>query len=245
MTSSPLPSSPLDVLFIGAHPDDIELYAGATAVLLQREGLAVGFLDLTRGECSTRGTPEQRKKEAAASANVLKIAGRWNLGLPDAKVQNTPEHRLSLVSKLRQLQPRIVVTHWPGDRHPDHNAAHELVKDCIHLSYVSGFKADFPRHKIEKSYWFPGYNIGMEPTPSFVVDITQTFDQKMKALQCYKTQFAVSDFEGESTTISSPQFLKWIEGRARCYGNMIGVDYGEPFISIPPLAPANPVIFFK
>ncbi|GAB4317108.1 MAG: bacillithiol biosynthesis deacetylase BshB1 [Candidatus Sumerlaeia bacterium] len=234
----------LDLLVIGAHPDDAELYAGGTIALLAALGRRVGVLDLTRGERATRGSAAERAEEAAAAAQVLGLAGRWNLGLPDAGVLNNEEQRLRLVGQVRALRPRLIVSHWPQDRHPDHNQAHAMVADVLHLANVGGLQTEAGRFRPSGAFWFPGYCPGGDPPPTFIVDISDFFERKIQALRCYRSQLAVSDFKGEPTMISSPAFLQWIEARARFYGHRIGVEFGEPFVAAAPLATRDPLSLF-
>lgn len=238
----------LDMLVIAAHPDDAELYCGGTIARLAAAGRRVGILDLTRGELGTRGTPQERASEAAEASKILGLAGRWNLELPDGGVFNNDTQRFKLTARIRALRPRVVVSHWPGDRHPDHNQAHELVRDALHLAYVGGLKTEHERHRIAGALWFPGYLPGGDPPPTIVTDISDSFPVKMQAIRCYKSQFAVAPDINQGaapTLISSPEFLRWIEARARVYGQMIQAEYGEPFLAHGPLSIDDPASLFR
>lgn len=187
-TDRPL-EAPLDVLAIGAHPDDAELFAGGTLALEAKAGRRVGVLALTRGEMATRGTVAGRAEEFAASARTLGLAAHAALGLPDGGLADTLEQRLAVARVLRAWRPRVLLTHAPGDRHPDHDAAHALVRAAAFLANVGGAPVEGARHEVERLWFFVGNPSGAAPHPTVVVDTTSTHALKLAALRCYATQF--------------------------------------------------------
>lgn len=220
----------LDIMAIAAHPDDVELAVGGTLIQSVNQGLQVGVLDLTRGELGTRGSIELRAREAEAAAEILGLSVRENLGLPDGGI--TLDGLQSLVGVIRRWRPRIVMTHPFECRHPDHTAAHHLVRNaCFYAGLVKlNPNADMPP-------WRPRHLLYFAEVRSFdamfVVDVTGTWERRTEALRCYGSQLhdpAYKEFSNEAETyISGPGFFEWIEARARTYGQLIGCTYGEPF----------------
>ena len=220
--------SPLDVLAVGAHPDDVELAAGGTLCLLARRGYLVAALDLTEGELGSRGTVASRRIEAQAAAELLGLAAREQLGLPDGNITADSISRERLVRVLRRLRPHIVLTHPTDCRHPDHADAAKLVlKAC----FYSGLR------KVDTGQepWRPQHVVHFEEVlpfkPTLVVDVTDTWEQRTQAVQAYASQFynpAYTTDEPE-TFVSNHGFFQWIEARARTHGFAIGATYGEAF----------------
>lgn len=223
--------APLDLLAVGAHPDDVELFAGGTLALLAARGRRVGILALTRGECGTRGTPETREQESEKAAKILNVSCRETLDLGDGRLENSHENRIEVVGALRRLAPIVVLTHSAEERHPDHGRAHRLVRDACFLANVGGFEAEGERHQVAELAYFFGHEAGAMPRPDWIVDITETYEARLRAVQAYSTQFHAPDdrTEGPSTYISSSDFAEVTEARARHWGHVIGARYGEPF----------------
>jgi bacillithiol biosynthesis deacetylase BshB1 len=226
----------LDVLAFAAHPDDVELCAGGTLALLASKGYKTGIVDLTRGEMGTRGTPEGRMEEAATAGRILELSVRENLGIPDGGIENTSDHRRRVIETLRRHRPHIVLLNAPEDRHPDHPAAARLVADaCFYAglqrieTVVDGRSQEpwRPHHMLHYIQWF-------ELEPTFIVDVSETWAQRMEAIRAYRSQVSTPDYEAgpdePETFISNPAFFAWIEARARACGYRIGAEYGEPFI---------------
>lgn len=224
----------LDLLVVGAHPDDAELGAGGTLALLARRGLRTGILDLTRGELGTRGTVEERAAEAQAAASLLGVAVRENAGLPDGGIANTPEQRATVIAILRRLRPRVLIVPAAPDRHPDHTAANALVTEANFLAGLAKIPGGAP-HRAAQVLSFHAY-AQQETTPSIVQDISASFDTKRAALEAYKSQFHNPEYRGGETFVSSPAFWEGITVRAAYWGQRIGVQYGEPFYAQGPLA---------
>lgn len=223
----------LDILIFAAHPDDAELGMGGTISKLGAEGKSVGIIDFTEAELSSNGTVDSRKEETAEASKVLNIYVRENLKIPDGKVKVNDEVVSSVIKLLRKYRPGVVFAPYFNDRHPDHIGASKIVKEAAFFSglkkietVLDGEKQQI--HRPDKLYYFMQT---YEFTPSFVVDISNHFETKMKAVRAYKSQFYNPDGEGEPTFISDPKFIKYLEARARYYGFQIRKEYGEPFFS--------------
>lgn len=218
----------LDALFFGAHPDDVELTCGGTVLKLVNDGKKVGIIDLTKGELSTRGNLTTRKKETDAASKVMGIEVRENAGLKDGEIKNDAASRKIIINLIRKYQPKIIFAPYPDDRHPDHINAGNLINDSF---FYSGLKKIFTKVNIpfraNKLYFYPQhYDIPV----SFVIDISKFYNKKLEALKCYGTQFFSGKKEkGEETYISTENFMKYTEAKARFYGFKIGAEFGEPF----------------
>ncbi|WP_228350645.1 bacillithiol biosynthesis deacetylase BshB1 [Rhodocaloribacter litoris] len=227
----------LDVLALAAHPDDVELCAGGTICRLTRQGYRVGIVDFTRGELGSRGTPEGRLEEARAAAGILGLAVRENLGLPDGNIAPTPENRERVIRVLRRYRPHILLVNPPVCRHPDHGAAARL---AIEAAFYAGLRKIVTREDdgTAQEPWRPHhilhYMQAVPFEPTFVVDVSDVWEQRTRALQAFRSQFFNPDYEpaGDEpeTFVSNPEFFRWIEARARTYGYQIGATYGEPFL---------------
>jgi bacillithiol biosynthesis deacetylase BshB1 len=227
-------SSPLQILAIGAHPDDVEISCGGTLALAARQGYSVGILDLTRGELSTNGTVEERAAEAAEAAALLGVPERRSAGLPDGGIDPLdPAQVRSVVRILRALRPSILLTHAPMDRHPDHVEAARIVDRAWYLAGLRRFdpEEESPPHRAEGRYQFAS-RIGFQPT--FVVDVTPTWEEKRRAILAHRSQVS-RDTASRATPLNNPEFLTRIEARARHFGSQIGVLYGEPFRATEPI----------
>lgn len=269
----------LDVLVIAAHPDDAELCCAGTIAALTQSGRKVGVLDLTRGEMGTRGTPELRIREAEIAAEILGLSARVNAGLPDCGLENTPDHRETIIRYVRHFRPEICFINAPDDRHPDHRNAARLTLDALFYSGLNklktaGFsqgegdmrvashsqmtddvtpleqmpgglgpddtlsKDSSPARKITSSLqepWRPHHILHFMQhwpfAPTFVFDISETMDVKEKAIKAFASQFDADNNKKEPQTyVSSGRFFESLKGRAREYGQQIGVTFGEPFL---------------
>jgi bacillithiol biosynthesis deacetylase BshB1 len=219
-----------DIVGICAHPDDAELVMGGTVALETRRGRRVAFLDLTRGESGSRGTPQQREKEAAEAARILGVAHRESLGLPDGGLSPTPEQKDKLIEALRRLRPRVVIAqHW-DQRHPDHAAASRIVYEASFLAGLKNYKPALgPAFRPFKILFTPGVTEPAEIPPTFVVDITAAWDTKMKAIRAFASQFTPEP--GETVALPFDRFQHAVEVAARRQGQRIGVDFGEAFVT--------------
>lgn len=223
----------LDALIFAAHPDDAEIGMGGTIAKLTKNNFKVGIIDLTRGELGTRGTEATRQKEAFQAAIILKAAIRDNLHIPDGKVITTRENMLKVVMSIRKYKPSVIFAPYKNDRHPDHIATSELVKQAYFYSGVNKIKT-FDKDSMQQSfrpkklyYYMQAYQF----EPSFIVDISDTFEIKMNAIKAFETQFYNPKQTDPETFISSPEFLKYIESRSQIYGFKINKKYGEPFFT--------------
>ncbi len=224
----------LDLLALAAHPDDAELGCGGTLIRHIKAGLKVGVVDLTRGELGTRGTPQQRAEEATASAKVMGLAVRANLGLPDGFFQNSEAHQLKVVTAIRTYRPDIVLANAVYDRHPDHAKGADIAYTSCFLAGLAKVVTHDAEGKPQEP-WRPKalyhYIQSQFIQPDFVVDISDTWEQKMESIRAYKSQFFDPSSKEPVTYISTPEFLRMLESRAIEMGHAIGVKYGEGFVT--------------
>ena len=216
----------LDILFFGAHPDDVELGCGGTVIKHVQQKFSVGIIDLTRGELGTRGTAEKRDKETLQSNKVLGIQLRENMNFKDGFFKDDEEHKLALIRKIRKYQPEIIITNAPSDRHPDHSRASQIT---IEASFLSGLK----KIETDQHIWRPKaiyHYIQFNHLPAdIVVNISKQFDLKMEAVVSYTTQFYNPDSKEPETIISKKEFLDLVLNRSSDLGRFISVDYAEGF----------------
>jgi bacillithiol biosynthesis deacetylase BshB1 len=220
---------PVDALAIGAHPDDIELVVGGTLLKLASIGYKTAVLDMARGEGGTRGTPETRAAEAAASAQTLGLTARENLALPDSHIWCDEDSRLRMVRALRRFRPKVIFTHYWEDPHPDHAHTAQIVREACYVAGLAKFDAQSGQARYRPSaiahFMFP-----RTVPPTFVVDITPFADQKMAAIRCFKSQLYDPASKEPETNISAKSFIDRVEARQRFYGTLINVEHGEAFI---------------
>lgn len=228
--SSPAETDRLDVLAIGAHPDDVELFCGGTLARLAEQGRRVGIAHLTRGECGTRGSAEIRAEEAAEAARLLGAVQTTILDLGDGRLADDDRRRRAVVELLRQARPSVVLTHLDDERHPDHAATQRLVTSAAFLAHVGGYEAGGQRHRTGAVVFFHGHERRTPPAIDWIVDISGTFPKKRAALGAYGTQFNARPGDAAPPThISSPAFWTQIEVTARRLGALIGAEFGEAF----------------
>ncbi len=221
----------LDILAIGAHPDDVEMSCGATLAKEIDLGKKVGILDLTRGELGTRGTPEIREKEAAAAAEILGVEVRENLQLDDGFFKDDKASQLAVIEILRKYQPEIVFANAVDDRHIDHGRAASLVRNACFLSGLRKITTTLDGK--EQKPWRPKhlyyYIQWKELEPDFVIDVTGYLDLKMKSVLAYKSQFYDKDSKEPETPISSKNATDSLRYRNQNLGRLIGTEAGEGF----------------
>ena len=221
----------LDILAIGAHPDDVELSCSATLAKEIDRGKKVGILDLTKGELGTRGTAEIREKEAKAAAEILGVAVRENLEFSDGFFVNNVAHQLEIIKVLRRYKPEIVLCNAVDDRHIDHGKGAQLVADACFLSGLRKIETIYNQNSQEA--WRPKnvfhYIQWKNLTPDVVVDVTGFMDKKLASVKAYGSQFFDENSEEPETPISSSNFLESITYRAKDLGRLIGAEYGEGF----------------
>jgi bacillithiol biosynthesis deacetylase BshB1 len=219
--------SPVDVLAFGPHPDDIEIGMGATVAHHVARGLSVGLCDLTGGEMGSNGTPDERIAESEAARRVLGAAWRVNLGLPDRQLRDTPEQVLPIVELIRAARPSVIaLPHW-ADRHPDHGAASTLVTSATFSAGLRRFRAKGDAWKAD---WLVYYFINTAGDPSFVVDVSDHYDVKQRALDCHVSQFTPGGADATLTRLTSPLFRQLIESRDAQFGALAGVRWAEGFV---------------
>jgi len=233
--------APVDVLAIGAHPDDVELGCGATLAKLAGAGRRVGILHLTRGEAGTRGTPEERRREAERAAEILGAVELSILDCGDGSLRTGPAEEEALIAEIRRLRPELVFAPTPADRHPDHGRSHRLTVDACFYAGLARRGAGTP-HRPGAIFTYMQHDLF---EPLFVVDVTATWAKKMAALDAYDSQIhklgegSRAD-GGPATKVASREFRLAVEGRARHFGLLIGAELGEAFGSPRPLAVPDP-----
>jgi bacillithiol biosynthesis deacetylase BshB1 len=230
----------LDVLAIAAHRDDVEQTCGGTLLKMAQRGLSTGILDLTQGEMGTRGTAEDRAREAADAARILQVSFRRALDIPDGRVENTWENRLKIAHVIREQRPRVVILpYWKG-RHPDHYTCSTLGYEACFLSGLSklelygesrkqGAGADalsLPPHRPFKIIYATLY---YDIRPTFVVDITAQFEARLESIYAYKSQFTDQQ-AGRGDFPAHAEIRTRVATMAGYFGILAGVQYAEPFL---------------
>jgi len=217
---------PLDILALAAHRDDVEQTCGGTLLKMAERGYRTGILDLTQGEMGTRGSVEDRAREAAEAARILKVSWRHALDIPDGRVENTWENRLKVVGVLREQRPRVLILpYWEG-RHPDHYTASVLGYEAAFISGLARLPLEGSAHRPFKIIYASLYR---DVRPTFVVDITDQFETRMASLMAYKSQFTDQQ-AGSGIFPAQKEIRARVESMARYYGMLGGVTYAEPFV---------------
>lgn len=231
--------APLDILALAAHRDDVEQTCGGTLLKMAQRGYRTGILDLTRGEMGTRGTAEDRAREATEAAKILSVSWRQALDIPDGRVENTWENRVKVAGVLRETRPRVLILpYWQG-RHPDHYTASVLGYEACFLAGLAkleissleregrqGAGASLPAHRPFKIVYATLY---YDVRPTFVVDISEQFEDRFRSLMAYKSQFTDQQ-AGSGIFPLQAEIRSRIEAMARFYGMLGGVTYAEPFL---------------
>jgi N-acetylglucosamine malate deacetylase 1 len=218
----------LDLLAIAAHPDDVELTCGGTLLKTAQLGYKTGILDLTQGEMGTRGTPETRTKEAATAAKILRVSWRGTLGVPDSDVQPTRQHKLRLAQVIRELRPHTVILPYWEARHPDHYHAATLGYEGCFLAGLRQLPMEGEAHRPFKILYSTSY---APVRPTFVVDISEQFEARRRAILAYGSQFRPKKRDKKSKVyLAIDRLDDEMNQLARHYGQMIGAKFGEPFL---------------
>ena len=221
----------VDILAIGAHPDDVELGCGGTLAKLILEGKKAAIVDLTQGELGTRGTNITRAQEAASASEILGISARENLKMKDGFILNSEEYQMQIVKMIRKYQPEIVLANAVDDRHPDHAKAAKLVSDACFLSGLVKIETELDGEN--QKQWRPKqvfhYIQWKHITPDFVIDISNFMEEKIEACLAYKTQFYDPDSKEPMTPIATKDFLESLTYRAQDLGRLSGVEFAEGF----------------
>jgi bacillithiol biosynthesis deacetylase BshB1 len=215
-----------DVLAIAAHRDDVEQTCGGTLLRMAARGLRTAILDLTRGEAGSRGTAEDRGREAAEAAKLLGVGWRQALDLPDGAVENTLENRIKIARVLREVRPRVVILPYWQARHPDHAITATLGYEACFLAGLAKIETGMPPHRPFKIVYASLY---ADVRPSFVVDITPFIEQRHAALMAYQSQYA-NQAVGGGLFVPEEEIRERTFAEARHYGLLAGVKYGEPFV---------------
>ena len=226
MSATPPNPLALDILAVAAHRDDVEQTCGGTLLNMAQLGYRTGILDLTKGEMGTRGSAEDRAREALDAAKILCVSWRHALDIPDGRVENTWENRLKVARVIRETTPRVLILpYWEG-RHPDHYTASILGYEACFLAGLKKLEIGAEPHRPFKIIYATLY---YDIRPTFVVDITDQFEARFDSLMAYKTQF--SDQEaGKGIFPARAEIRARVEAMARYYGMLAGVTYGEPFL---------------
>src|SRR5437016_2355520 len=218
----------LDILAIAAHRDDVEQTCGGTLLKMAQQGYRTGILDLTQGEMGTRGTAEDRAREASEAARILHVSFRQALDIPDGRVENTWENRLKIARVIRQQRPRVVILpYWQG-RHPDHYTCSTLGYEACFLAGLSKLQLEDenrPHRPFKIVYATLYYDI----RPTFVVDITDQFEARLKSIYAYKSQFTDQE-DGRNDFPAHAEIRERVSTMAHFYGMLAGVQYAEPFV---------------
>jgi bacillithiol biosynthesis deacetylase BshB1 len=226
----------IDLLVFGPHPDDLEIGMGGTIARHTSVGMRVGLCDLTAGEMGSNGTPEERLAEAEAARLVLGAVWRMNLRWPDRRIGKDPGHLDEAVSFIRRHQPKVVAIPYWSDRHPDHVAASELLTEAV---FNAGLRRYVATGEAWKADWICYYFINDCATPSFVVDVSDYYEQKRLALECHTTQFTPPAPDTVPTRLNTPLFLQLIDSRDAQFGALAGVSRAEGFIVREPIVRPN------
>ena len=232
---------PIDLLAFAAHPDDVELACAGTMLVAKRSGRRTGIVDLTQGELSTRGTLASRKLETAEATRLLGLDYRANLLLHDGNIELTQENVKKAIREIRTARPTIVLAPSRFERHPDHEAAAEIVRRAVFYSGLTKIETtgedgepQAPHRPLLVLHYMQTYNF----SPSIIVDVSDVHEDRMKVMEAYGSQFSSNDGSQDSdpqTFLSQPGFFDWLRARAGSYGMMIGARFGEPFWSAEPL----------
>ncbi len=239
----------IDILAVGAHPDDVELGCGATLATLSGRGRSFGILDLTRGEAGTRGTPEKRAKEAARAAQILGARFRETLDLGDGALRTDREAELLVIDVIRRHRPRLVLAPWGTDRHPDHVRTSRLATEAAFYAGLRTLATGYAAHRPQQVVYYPSTFV---TNPAFLVDVSERFAIKLEAIRAYRSQFHVEGDEPEEkasdepeTVISSRMYFEGIAARARAFGALANVPYAEAFLSPRPPLLTDPIPAFE
>lgn len=221
----------VDVLAFGSHADDVELGCGGTVAEIVRQGQKVGIVDLTHAEMGTRGDPETRRKESLQAAKILGASFRERLDFGDGNLRHGRDEEMEIIRLIRRWRPSVLLAPWPDDRHPDHTRTGQLITDAWFYAGLVKIETGQKAHRPDiVAYYLQNYQI----QPSFVVDVSRSYQRKMKAIGAYGSQFHDPESREPLTFIAKESFLPMIEARARHFGVLIGAEFGEAFVTKQP-----------
>ena len=227
---------PVDLLVFGPHPDDIEIGLGGTIARHTALGLRVGLCDLTAGEMGSNGTVDQRLAESEAARGVLGAAWRDNLRWPDRHIGKDPAHLEQAVRFIRRHRPRVMAVPYWSDRHPDHGAASDVLTEA---AFNSGLRRYQSEGEAWKPDWICYYFINDAAPASFVIDVSDYYERKREALDCYASQFRPTEAGAARTRLTSPEFRQLIESRDAQFGALAGVAWAEGVVVREPIVRAS------
>ncbi len=222
----------VDILIFAPHPDDAEIGMSGSILLWQRDGTRVGIVDLTRGELGTKGDADTREREAEEAGKRLGLAYRTCLDLGDGRLADSDSNRESVAAQIRLLRPRAIFVTPDFDRHPDHEAACKLIKSALFLARLPKYDGDRNAHSVNAWY---NYFVHDMHRVSFVVDITEMWEQKVEVLKAYESQFVKADVPKDYKYIGTSDYLRQIEAYDQYLGAKVGVRYGEGYFAPAPL----------
>lgn len=227
-----------DVLVVSPHPDDAEMGCGGSIAAMVREGLEVAILYMTHGEMGTRGDVQTRERETAEALRILGVRQHAYAGLPDSAVFNSTESRLKVIKSIREQRPRLLLAPWHETLHPDHVQTAEIVRDAAYMSGLLKIDTGQARHRPQRVLWYP---LHVHFDAILVLDITETFEQKMEAVRAYSSQFHNPKApNAPDTLLSAPDFLDRLAAQSRHFGSLIGKQYGEGFRIELPISAGSP-----
>ncbi len=223
--------SQIDVLAIGAHPDDVELSASGTLLKHRAMGYTTGVIDLTQGELGSRGTKETRKEEADAAAKILGLTERVNLKMPDGFFEHSEENLRLIIEQIRRFKPEIVLMNAVSDRHPDHGKGSKLASEACFLAGLRRIETTWngEPQEVHRPKFVYHYIQDRYLKPDFVIDVTDFVEQKFDSIKAYKTQFWDPNSSEPKTPISGEEFFEFLRGRMAEFGRSIGVRYAEGY----------------
>jgi bacillithiol biosynthesis deacetylase BshB1 len=224
-------STSVDALFFAAHADDIELACGGTIAKLVSDGRRAGIVDLTRGEMGTRGTPEIRLRESRAAARILGATFREQFDFGDGGLRTGRDEEMHIIEIVRRWRPSIIFAPWPDERHPDHTRSGRLVAEASFYAGLRKIQTKLPAHRPQAVVYYVQNYL---PPLSFVMDVTESWETKMKAINCYKSQFFDRKSKEPRTFIAEEKFLEIIDARGKHFGALIGARYGEAYVTKQP-----------
>lgn len=224
-------SETVDLLFVAAHADDLELSVGGTIAKAVKDGLRAGMLELTHGELGTRGTPQIREREAQKGARILGATFREHLDFGDGGLRTGRDEELQLIDFIRRAKPKLVFAPWPDERHPDHVRTGQITTDASFYAGLREIHTKFPAHRPQAVVY---YMLNYVLHPSFVVDVSDAWKTKMRAVAAFHSQFFNPKSKEPRTFLSEKRFLDMIEARGKHFGAMIGATYGEAYLTKQP-----------
>lgn len=215
-------SHELDILALGAHPDDVEVHVGGLLALASDRGMKAAILDLTSGDLGTRGTAETRRTEAQEAARILGVP-RVVLDFPDGRFTDEEAYRLRLMAEIRRMRPQVLILPAPDDRHPDHRRAHRLAREAAYYAGLKNYPCDGTPWRPEALAWVGGENPGQ---PDLLVDVSAVWERRMAAFDAFGSQFN-QDPSQPATRIAHPAFRRGVLGRAMHWGSLRMCDWAE------------------